>query len=498
MLVLGIDIGSSSAKVSIFDAENGLSLASDFFPKKEMAIRVPHEGWAEQNPDEWFNHIQTGILSLKQKFNGSLADVKAIGITYQMHGLVTVDKAGKLIRDSIIWCDSRAVQIGDKAFHSIGEEYCLNNLLNSPGNFTASKLRWIKENEPENYKKIHKIMLPGDYIAYRLTGEITTTKSGLSEGIFWDFGNQKVSESLINYYGFDKDLLPATVPTFGIQGYLTKEAAHSLGITAGIPVAYRAGDQPNNAFSLNVLNPGEIAATAGTSGVVYGITDQQNPDVKSRVNTFLHVNNTVEKKRYGVLLCINGTGILNSWMKHNIMPEKFSYEDMNALASGINPGSDGLMVFPFGNGAERILENIDLKANIYGLDLNIHTKGHLLRASQEGIVFALNYGVEILRDLGLEINTVKAAMANMFLSDVFRQTFATVTGANLEFFNTDGSQGAARGAALGCGFYKNTDEAFKSLEKIKDVFPEKNPALLEAYENWKTQLKKIIRNNKSD
>lgn len=495
MLLLGLDIGSSSIKASIFDPERGTNLLSVFYPEKEMVIHSPKPGWAEQDPQVWYQHVETAIQSLRKKFNGSLTDVRAIGISYQMHGLVAVDKAGIPVRNSIIWCDSRAVSIGNDAFVALGESHCLKNLLNSPGNFTASKLKWVKENEPDTYKRIHKIMLPGDYIAYRLTGEMATTKSGLSEGIFWDFKKDAISMEVLDHYGIDPAILADSVPTFGIQGTVRKDVAEKLGLKPGIPVTYRAGDQPNNALSLNVLQPGEVAATAGTSGVVYGISEQQEADRLSRVNTFLHVNHSNSAPRLGTLLCINGTGILNSWMKRNILSDRVSYGEMNSMAQKIPAGSEGLMVFPFGNGAERVLGNKNPHAQVIGLDLNKHTRAHLLRASQEGIVYALIYGIEVMQELGLNPTVIRAAMANMFLSKIFRQTFSTLSGSMLEMYNTEGSQGACRGAGIGAGIYKNAKEAFSTLEIIEKVSPEDNPRLQESYTIWKAHLQKLLQEN---
>ena len=389
-----------------------------------------------------------------------------------MHGLVCVDKDLKPLRPSIIWCDSRAVKIGDKAFEELGEKYCLKNFLNSPGNFTASKLRWVKKNEPDIYKNIYKIMLPGDYIAMKLTGEPATTISGLSEGIMWNFKKEKIATDLLKYYGIDEELLSPLVPTFGEQGRLSPAAATELKLKAGIPVSYRAGDQPNNAFSLNVSQPGEVAATAGTSGVVYGIIDKPNYDPKSRVNTFVHVNHSKKDPRYGVLLCVNGTGILNSWLRKNFFSDS-SYDQINKEASLAPAGSDELLIYPFGNGAERVLENKDLGAVMKVLQFNRHNRGHIARASQEGIVFALHYGVEVMKEMGMEIKTVRAGHANMFLSDVFSSVFVNTIGCDLELYNTDGATGAARGAGIGAGVYKNVAEAYSSMEKIKSYSPVK-------------------------
>ncbi len=490
MYLLGYDIGSSSVKASLVNVETGKCAASAFFPKTEAEIIAVKPGWAEQNPQMWWDNLKLATRAVMQQSGAKGDEIAAIGISYQMHGLVCVDKRQQVLRPAIIWCDSRAVPYGQKAFDILGEERCLGHLLNSPGNFTASKLAWVKENEPEVYERIYKIMLPGDYIAMRLTGEICTTVSGLSEGMFWDFKANRVADFLMDYYGFDKNLIPDIKPTFAEQGRVTAAVAEELGLKAGIPVTYRAGDQPNNALSLNVFNPGEIASTAGTSGVVYGVNGEVNYDPKSRVNTFAHVNHTADQTRLGVLLCINGTGILNSWVKRNVVPEGVSYSDMNDLAAQAPIGSDGLSVIPFGNGAERVLENEETGCSIHGINFNVHNRSHLLRAAQEGIVFSFKYGMEIMQGMGMELKKIHAGNANMFLSPIFRDTLAGVTGAVIELYDTDGSVGAAKGAGMGAGIYKNHDEAFATLEKLRVVEPSVADAARyqEAYERWKSLL----------
>jgi xylulokinase len=490
--LLGFDIGSSSVKTTLLDISSGKVVASAFSPSPEMPMQSSQPGFAEQDPEMWWNELVNAMNKLHNQvaFNGD--EVEGIGIAYQMHGLVCVDKNLKPLRPSIIWCDSRAVDIGDKAFDELGEKYCLKNFLNSPGNFTASKLRWVKKNEPEIYKKIYKVMLPGDYIAMKLTAEPATTISGLSEGILWNFKKEQIAVDLLRFYGIDKELLSPLVPTFGEQGRLSPSAAAELKLKAGTPVSYRAGDQPNNAFSLNVLEPGEIAATAGTSGVVYGIIDKPKYDPLSRVNTFVHVNHKKKNPRYGVLLCVNGTGILNSWLRKNFFPDS-TYEQINKEASLVSPGSDELLIYPFGNGAERVLENKDLGAVMKVLQFNRHHRGHIARAAQEGIVFALHYGVEIMKNMGLEIKKVRAGNTNMFLSEVFSSVFVNTLGCDLELYNTDGATGAARGAGIGVGVYKNFAEASSSMEKIKSYSPSKEVQEIysSAYNKWKKQLKKL-------
>ena len=486
--LIGYDIGSSSVKASLVEAESGRCVASAFYPKSEAPIMAKQPGWAEQDPNSWWQYLCEATSDVMANSGAHGADVAAIGISYQMHGLVCVDKHGAPLRPSIIWCDSRAVPYGQGAFETIGEERCLSHLLNSPGNFTASKLAWVKEHEPELFAQIDKIMLPGDYIALRLTGEACTTVSGLSEGMFWDFREGCLSEDVMNYYGFAQSLIPTIRPTFAPQGELTASAAAQLGLSAGIPVTYRAGDQPNNALSLGVFNPGEIASTAGTSGVVYGVLGNVNYDPKSRVNTFAHVNHTDLQTRLGVLLCINGTGILNSWIRRNVLPDGISYAEMNDMAASAPIGASGVSILPFGNGAERVLENRAPGCSIHGVNFNTHTRAQLLRAAQEGIVFSFKYGIEVMEQMGMEVSKIHAGHANMFLSPLFRQTLANVTGATIELYDTDGSVGAAKGAGIGVGIYKDHTEAFASLQKLAVVEPRADEvaATAEAYERWKS------------
>ncbi|MBR5068863.1 MAG: carbohydrate kinase [Bacteroidales bacterium] len=491
-LLLGYDVGTSSVKASLVDAQTGQTIASAQYPDAEAPILAKQAGWAEQEPEMWWDELVQATKRVAEKAAAvsSLKDVKAIGISYQMHGLVCVDKEGKPLRPAIIWCDGRAVPYGNAAFDAIGGDKCLSHLLNSPGNFTAAKLAWVKENEPELFEKIYKIMLPGDYIAMRLSGgDKKTTISGLSEGMFWDFKNNEVSKDVMNYFGFPESYIADIVPTFSIQSRVCKAIADELGLPEGTPISYRGGDQPNNALSLNVMKPGEVAATGGTSGVVYGVLGDVNYDSLSRVNTFAHVNHNQPDTRLGVLLCINGTGILNAWVKRTIAPEGISYSQMNDLAESVPVGAEGLSVIPFGNGAERVLQNVNRGASLHGINFNIHKKAHIIRAAQEGIAFSFAYGMEIMAGMGMDIKTIKAGHANLFLSPLFRRTLAAVTGASIELYETDGSVGAAYGAGIGAGIYKDSDDAFKTLKHIATENPvEDVAAYKEAYERWKACL----------
>ncbi len=490
--LLGFDVGSSSVKASLLDADTGMCAADAFFPEREAPITAVKAGWAEQDPQMWWDNAKLALRKVMHVANVKGEEIKAVGISYQMHGLVCVDKNQQVLRPSIIWCDSRAVPYGERAFKDLGKEMCLGHLLNSPGNFTAAKLAWVKENEPELFDRIYKVMLPGDYIAMKLSGQINTTISGLSEGMFWDFKERRPAKFLLDYFGFSESHIADIVPTFSIQSEVSAEAAAELGLKEGTPISYRAGDQPNNALSLNVFNPGEIASTAGTSGVVYGVLGDVNYDQKSRVNTFAHVNYTKELDRLGVLLCINGTGILNAWIHRNITPN-ISYADMNDLAATVPIGSDGVTVIPFGNGAERVLENQEVGCSINGLSFNKHDNAHVVRAAQEGIVFSFCYGMEIMEKMGMDICKVHAGKANMFLSPLFRNTLAGVSGAMIELYDTDGAAGAAKGAGIGCGIYKNHDEAFASLKKLAVIEPDEQhrAEYLHAYAKWKEQLSQL-------
>lgn len=498
MLLLGVDLGTSSVKVSVVDAVTQSTVASTHYPETEAEIMSVRPGWAEQSPDQWWENVKQAILKCHSTENYDPLAIGAIGIAYQMHGLVVVDKDQHVLRNSIIWCDSRAVEIGDTAFQEIGEQNALSHLLNSPGNFTASKLAWVKANEPGVYDKIDKVMLPGDFIAMKMTGDVTTTISALSEGIFWDFKNNDLSADVLHYFGFDQKIFPAIHPLFATHGYLKDTVASRLSLKKGIPVSYKAGDQPNNALSLNVLEPGEVATTAGTSGVIYGVSDELCFDLQSRINSFAHVNYTEEQRRIGILLCINGTGIFNRWIK-NLTGVNTTYAGLNDAAATVPIGAEGLLTLPFGNGAERVFNNQIVGSHIHNLDFNIHTTAHLVRAVQEGIAFSFRYGLDIMRENGIHPSVVRAGKANLFLSDVFTNAFASINNLTVEFYEGDGSFGAAIGAGVGAGFYSSAAEASKNRRPSAIVLPGKNNEYEDLYEEWrmllKDQLKKIDTNN---
>lgn len=492
MLLLGIDIGTSSVKVSVVAADSGKVVASAQFPDAESPIISLQPGWAEQSPDMWWEQTQQAMQRCHAKGGYDASEIKAIGIAYQMHGLVLVDAQQQVLRNSIIWCDSRAVAYGDAAFEAIGAEKSLAHLLNSPGNFTAAKLAWVKENEPDVYQKIDKVMLPGDYVAMKLTGEITTSVSALSEGVFYDFQEDNLSQDILDFFGFDTVLIPKVKPVFSDHGKLRADVAAQLGLAAGIPVAYKAGDQPNNALSLGVMEPGEVAATAGTSGVIYGVSDQLSYDPQSRVNTFAHVNyEQAGSKRLGVLLCINGTGSLNRWAK-NLLGTQLSYQQMNEIAEQAPEGSAGLRILPFGNGAERMLGNKLVGVHMHHIDLNLHESSHVFRAVQEGIASAFRYGLDIMRSNGMTPTVIRAGKANLFLSRLFAQTFVNATGVPVELYNNDGSVGAALGAGLGAGLFASPKEAFRGIKRLEVIEPQPGNNFEKIYQEWKILLEKQL------
>ena len=485
MYYIGFDLGSSSVKAALIEASTGKSVGITQYPETEMAIVAKQTGWAEQDPNLWWKNIGKVTKKLLVQTRVESSQIKGIGIANQMHGMVVVDKNQEVIRPSIIWCDSRAVAIGDETFQGVGEDKCVSNLLNSPGNFTLSKLKWVKENEPEVFDKVDKLLLPGDFIALKLTGEATTTISGLSEGIMWDFKQNKLADWLFDYMEISTDVIPTIVPTFSNQGVVSKNAADKIGLPEGIPVLYRAGDQPNNALSLNALHPGEIAATGGTSGVVYAVTDSSCTKESSRINNFAHVNYTVENPRIGKLLCINGAGIQYSWMKQNVAASTDSYNAMNNLAASIPVGSEGLRILPFGNGAERMLNSQNTGASTFNLNFNKHNRAHLLRASLEGIAFSFVYGIDILRKDGVDLSAIRAGNDNLFRSEIFSNTIATLVGADINIIDTTGAVGAARAAGVSIGNFKSLNEAFSDNEHVMTYHPLKDKKMSEeAYKLW--------------
>jgi xylulokinase len=491
MYFIGFDVGSSSVKVALVEASTGKKIITINEPQEEMAITAYHKDWAEQDPEIWWQYVCIATKRAIKEANIDPSKISGIGISYQMHGLVVVDKEGKSLRNSIIWCDSRAITIGNKAFSEIGEQKCAEHLLNSPGNFTASKLKWVKDNEPEIYSKIYKFMLPGDFIAYKLTGTIRTTKNGLSEGMLWDYKENKVANWLLDFYGIDSSLTPTIVENFTNQGELNAKGAIESGLPIGIPVIYRAGDQPNNALALNVLQPGEVAATGGTSGVIYAVTDQLRSKETSRINSFVHVNYTKENPTVGKLLCINGAGIQYRWLRNHSVVD--SYENMNRKASKVPVGSDGVVVIPFGNGAERMLNNKNVDSHILNMNFNKHSHGHLYRAALEGIAFSFVYGMEILKNDNAEIKVIRAGNDNLFRSEIFANTVATLIGHEIEIYNTTGAVGAARAVGLVDGDYDKFGENILKNDHVMTYKPLENSVpYIEAYKNWKKELEIII------
>ena len=491
MYYIGFDIGSSSVKLALVDAMSGKKIIVLHEPQEEMAITALQSDWAEQDPNSWWEYVCKATKRVIREAKVSAKEISGIGISYQMHGLVVVDKAGVPLRDSIIWCDSRAVDIGNKAFEDLGEEKCASNLLNSPGNFTASKLKWVKDNESELYEKIYKYMLPGDYIAYKLTGEMNTTKNGLSEGILWDYKEDKVADWLLDYYGINPSLTPTIVQNFTNQGEVDEKGSQESGIPIGTPVIYRAGDQPNNALSLNILKPGDVAATGGTSGVIYAVTDILKSKESSRINNFAHVNYTPKSTNVGKLLCINGAGIMYRWLRNNLGEE--SYEAMNKKASKVAVGSEGVVVIPFGNGAERMLNSKNIGTHFINLNLNQHSSSHLCRSALEGIAFSFVYGMEILKDDNAKINVIRAGNDNLFRSEIFSNTLATLIGHEIEIYNTTGSVGAARACGLTDGNFEKFGKNITENDHVMTFVPLKNKEPYEvAYQHWKMALEKFL------
>ena len=489
---IGYDLGSSSLKTALVSADTGEVVAVVKTPSEEMEIQAPQPGWAEQDPQRWWECVCEGTRVILNKTGISGEAVRGIGIAYQMHGLVPLNSDGNPVRPSIIWCDSRAVSTGDTAAQDLGEERCRSRLLNEPGNFTGSKLRWMQEHEPELFRQIHAIQLPGDYIAYRLSGQLQTTGSGLSEGTLWDFSRDEPAYWLLDHWGISGDLIPEIVPTFGLQATVSETAARATGLAKGTPILYRAGDQPNNAFTLNVLEPGELAATAGTSGVLYGVTDQKEVRELKRFNHFLHVNDTSDHPRIGQLLCINGAGIAYRWLKQQL--GDISYTEMNELALQVPAGSEGLVCLPFGNGAERLFENREPKAGFSGIDFNRHKRRHLCRAVLEGVAYSFRYGMEIMEAGGIRFETIRAGNDNLFQASVFTSTLAGLGRKPVELYRVTGAVGAARACMVPGKGLEEVRRQTASQDYLTTVLPpEDTDIIFKGYQQWRRELDKHLK-----
>ena len=491
MFNIGLDIGTSFVKVALTEINSGKAIDLISYPEKEQDIISIKNGWAEQDPNVWWQNSCEAIRLLINRNNINPVNIKGVGVSYQMHGLVMVDSSGKCLRNSIIWCDDRAVDIGKKAYYDLGNQFCVENLLNSPANFTASKLKWIKDNESELFSKIYKIMLPGDYIAYKLSGKINTTKSGLSEGIFWDYKKDKISTELLNYYGIKESIFPEIVPSFGYQCCVDEKGANDTGLTPNTPINYRAGDQPNNALSLNVLTPGQIAATAGTSGVIYAVSSNILTSESERINNFIHVSND-DNLIIGKLLCINGAGIQYSKLKNDLNIE--SYDEMNEMSNIPPVGSSNLIYLPFGNGSERMLNNKNIGSKLINFDQNVHEDSFVIRSTLEGIAFAFVYGMQILIKDGVKPVNIRAGNDNLFRSNVFGETIATLLNLNIEIYETTGAIGASRAVDLHLGDFDKFGNNIIENDFLKNYYPQKNKFdYLNAYNLWLKELKLTLK-----
>ena len=484
MIAIGFDIGSSFVKAALVEVETGKPIARARVPEVEIPMEAQQLGWAEQHPNLWWQYLCEATQKLLTETDINPEQISSIGISYQMHGLVLVDRDLNPLRKSIIWCDSRATSYGEKAFEKLGKGYCKDHLLNSPGNFTASKLAWVIENEPELYQKAYKLMLPGDFLAAKLSGIPQTTITGLSEGIFWDFKNDQASQALFDHYQIDQSLVPEVVDNFTVQATVSNAGAQATGLKEGPPITYRAGDQPNNAYTLGARKAGDVVATGGTSGVVYALTDQLSGNELTKVNTFAHVNYQPQQKMFGKLLNLNGAGIQYRWL-HQLMGE-VGYEKLNEMAQQAPIGSNGLQVFPFGNGAERMLDNKIVNGHISNINFNIHDNNHMVRATLEGIAFAMIYGIEILKNDGVDIENLKVGNDNLFLSDVFSKTIADTLGISIQMLEATGAEGAAKASISNPHQTQNND----NINITKTIKP--NPKLqvesIASFEKWKTQL----------
>lgn len=489
MIGIGYDIGSSFIKAALVDVKTGNPILRARVPEVEIPMQAQQQGWAEQDPNLWWEYLCKATQKLLAEAHIKADQISSIGISYQMHGLVLVDRDLNPLRKSIIWCDSRATPYGDKAFEKLGKTYCKDHLLNSPGNFTASKLAWVIENEPDLYNKTYKLMLPGDFLATKLSGVPQTTITGLSEGIFWDFKNDETSTSLFDYYQINQSLVPEIVDNFKLQATVSHSGAKATGLIAGTPITYRAGDQPNNAYTLGARSTGDVVATGGTSGVVYALTDRLSGEELTKVNTFAHINYQPKQKMFGKLLNLNGAGIQYRWL-HQLMGQ-MSYQKLNQMAAKAPIGSNGLKVFPFGNGAERILDNKIVNGHISNINFNIHDNNHLARATLEGIAFALIYGIEMLKNDGVVIENLKVGNDNLFLSDIFSKTIADTLGISIQMLEATGAEGAAKAGIAGEKGGQNNHKIH--INKTIEPNPQSKNQSIDSFKNWKKQLiNKII------
>lgn len=471
--LIGIDLGTSGVKTVLFD-ESGKPVASSTV---EYPLYQPNLGWAEQDPEDWWKGTCESINNVMLKSGVNKQDVKGVGLSGQMHGAVLLDKNDKVLRKAIIWCDQRSAAECDQITQLVGKERLIEITANPAlTGFTASKVMWVKNNEPQIFEKIAKILLPKDYIRLRLTGEYATEVSDASGMQFMNIAQRKWSSEVLGKLEISESMLGKMYESQEVTGKVTASAAAITGLNEGTIVVGGAGDQAAGAVGNGIVKPGVVSSTIGTSGVVFAYTDKLTIDPLGRVHTFCHaVPNT-----YHIMGVTQGAGLSLKWFRDNFCMEELMtaelsnidvYKLLDAEAENITPCSDGLVYLPYLMGERTPHLDPDARGVFFGLTAK-HTKPHFVRSIMEGVTYSLRDCLEIIRGMGVEVSEVRASGGGG-KSKIWRQMQADVFGTNINrIFSDEGpALGVAILAGVGAGIYDSVPQACSNVIKVKDSLP---------------------------
>ena len=480
--LLGFDVGSSSVKASLVNADSGKCVATAFFPEKEAPIMAVKAGWAEQDPQMWWDNAKLSLKKIMVEAGATAEEIKAIGISYQMHGLVCVDKNLKALRPSIIWCDSRAVPYGEKAFKDLGADQCLSHLLNSPGNFTAAKLAWVKENEPENFKKIKKIMLPKDYLAYKLSGTFCTDYSDASGMLLLDVKNRKWSKEMCDICGITEDMLPKLFDSFEKVGELKHDLAAELGLRDGVVIAAGAGDNAAAAVGTGTVGNNKCNISLGTSGTIFMSSDSFAVDSNNALHSFDHADG-----HFHLMGCMLSAASCNKWWMDEILKTK-DYADEQ---KGIDKlGENHVFFLPYLMGERSPWNNPNARATFTGITMDT-TREDMTQAVLEGVAFATRDMYEVAKSIGVAPKRTMICGGGA-KSPLWRRMIANILNVEVDVPSCEEGpgMGGAMLAMVACGAYKSVEEAAAAIVKV-DKTEKPDPELVAKYEARYQQFKTI-------
>jgi xylulokinase len=455
MYWLGVDVGTGGSRALLVDA-NGRVRYSFVAPHEEMRMLKPL--WAEQEPEDWWRASQLAIQGVLKQAKADGGAINGIGLSGQMHGLVLLDEKHSVIRPALIWCDQRSQRQVDEINAAAGPETVLRATANPVlTGFTLPKLLWVKDNEPEKYSRIKRVLLPKDFVRFKLTGEFITDVSDASGTALFDVLRRKWSDEMIGILHLDKSILPEALESSAIAGHISEEAARATGLRAGTPVVAGAGDQAASAIGNGIVRSGEVSCTVGTSGVVFAYLEKPAYDPLGRVHTFCHAIPGV----WHVMGVTQGAGLSLQWYR-NRFSQNSDYDELTADASLSPPGAHGLFWLPYLMGERTPHLDANARAAWVGLTAK-HQASDLVRSILEGVCYSLKDGLEIIRELGATPSTTRLSGGGA-KSPLWHQLFANIFNQRVTTLETqEGSAfGAALLAAIGTKHYASAKEACKA------------------------------------